>query len=79
MAEAYLGRALALRKLARPGEALASVDKAIEIKSDMATMHGARASLLRALGREEEAKAADARAAELEAKKRDAEGQETPS
>ena len=33
MAEAYLGRALALKKLLRLDDALASVDKAIEIKS----------------------------------------------
>ena len=44
-------------------------DKAIEIKGEVGKMHGARASLLRALGREDEALAADVKAAELEAKK----------
>jgi protein O-GlcNAc transferase len=78
-AEAYLGRALALRKLSRLDEALASVDKAIDIKGDVGKMYGARASLLRSLGREDEARAADARAAELEAsKKMAAAGEPTP-
>ena len=49
-------------------DALASVDKAIEMKGDVAKMHEARASLLRDLGRDEDAHAADARAAELAAK-----------
>jgi predicted RNA polymerase sigma factor len=35
-------------------------------------MHEARASLLRSLGREDDARAADARAAELDTKKREA-------
>jgi len=68
MAEAYLGRAVALKKLARLDDALASVDKAIGMKADVAKMHEARASLLRELGRDEDARAADARAAELAAK-----------
>jgi protein O-GlcNAc transferase len=72
MAEALLGRALVLKKLARLEDALASVNKAIELKGDVAKMHEARASLLRSLGREDDACAADARAAELEAKKREA-------
>ena len=71
MAEAFLGRALVLKKLARLEDALASVNKAIELKGDVAKMHEARASLLRSLGREDDAHAADARAAELEAKKRE--------
>jgi len=41
-------------------------------------MHGARASLLRSLGREAEAVAADAKAAELEAKKQQA-GETSPA
>jgi tetratricopeptide (TPR) repeat protein len=65
MAEAYLGRALALKKLSRQDEALASVDKAIDIKPDVAKMHEARASLLRSLGRNEQADAADTLATEL--------------
>jgi len=71
MAEAFLGRALVLKKLARLDDALASVNKAIELKGDVAKMHEARASLLRSLGREDDAHAADARAAELEAKRRE--------
>ena len=71
-AEAYLGRALVLRTLARVEEALESVDKAIAIKGDVAKMHGARASLLRALGREDEAKTADTKATELESEKQEA-------
>ena len=72
MAEAYLGRALVLKKLARLEDALASVDKAIGLKDDVAKMHEARASLLRSLGREDDARAADAKALELDAKKREA-------
>ena len=41
-------------------------------------MHGARATLLRSLGREAEAAAADAKAAELEAQKQQA-GAATPA
>jgi tetratricopeptide (TPR) repeat protein len=67
MAEAYLGRAVVLKKLARLDDALASVDKAIGMKGDVAKMYEARASLLRDLGRDEDARAADARAAELAA------------
>jgi tetratricopeptide (TPR) repeat protein len=63
MAEAYLGRALALKKLLRLDDALANVDKAISIKTD------ARASLLRSLGREDDARAAETRAGELQARK----------
>ena len=69
MAEAYLGRALALKKLSRVDDALASVDKAIAVKADVAKMHEARASLLRSLGREDDAQTADRRAAELQSKK----------
>jgi tetratricopeptide (TPR) repeat protein len=65
MAEAYLGRAVALKKLARLDDALASVDKAIEMKGDVAKMHEARASLLRELGRDEDARAADKLAANV--------------
>ena len=79
MAEAYLGRALALKKLSRLEEALASIDKAIEIKGDVAKMHEARASLLRSLGREDDARATDARAAELEASKQKTATQEAAS
>jgi tetratricopeptide (TPR) repeat protein len=68
MAEAYLGRAVVLKRLARLDDALASVDKAIGMKGDVAKMHEARASLLRDLGRDEDARAADAKAAELAAK-----------
>jgi tetratricopeptide (TPR) repeat protein len=68
MAEACLGRALALKKLARHDDALASVDKAIDIKPDVAEMHEARASLLRLLGRDEEADTADTLAAKLATK-----------
>jgi predicted RNA polymerase sigma factor len=68
MAEAYLGRAVVLKRLARLDDALASVDKAIGMKGDVAKMHEARASLLRALGRDEDARAAEARATELVAK-----------
>ena len=68
MAEAYLGRAAVLKKLARLDDALASVDEAIAMKGDVGKMHEARASLLRDLGRDEDARAADARAAELAAK-----------
>jgi tetratricopeptide (TPR) repeat protein len=68
MAEAYLGRALVLKQLTRLDDALASIDKAIEMKGDVAKMYEARASLLRDLGRDEDARAADARAAELAAK-----------
>jgi predicted RNA polymerase sigma factor len=67
MAEAYLGRAVVLKKLARLDDALASVDKAIELKSDVAKMHEARAALLRDLGRVEDASAAEAHAAALTA------------
>jgi tetratricopeptide (TPR) repeat protein len=69
MAEAYLGRALALKKLVRLDDALANVDKAIAIKADVAKMHEARASLLRSLGREDDARAADTRAGDLQPKK----------
>ena len=57
-----------LKKLARLDDALASVDKAIGMKGDVAKMYEARASLLRDLGRDEDARAADAKAAELAAK-----------
>jgi tetratricopeptide (TPR) repeat protein len=69
MAEAYLGRALALKKLLLLDDALANVDKAISIKTDVAKMHEARASLLRSLGREDDARAAETRAGELQARK----------
>jgi len=60
-----------LKKLARLEESLASIDKAIEIKGDVAKMHEARASLLRELGRENDARAADAKAAGLVANQRE--------
>jgi Flp pilus assembly protein TadD len=53
--------------MSRLDEALASVDKAIEIKADVAKMHEARAALLRDLGRPDEARAADAKAREIAA------------
>ncbi len=68
MAEAYLGRALALKKMSRLDDALASVDAAIDIKGGVAQMHEARASLLSQLGRESEERTAEAKAAEIASK-----------
>jgi protein O-GlcNAc transferase len=79
MAEAYLGRAVVLKRLARLDDALASVDKAIGMKGDVAKMHEARASLLRDLGRLDDARAADAKAAELTAKVGGANSSSPPS
>ena len=68
--EAQVGRAAALKELGRPEEALAAVELALAARSELAPAHRVRGRLLQALGRAEEAEAALAKAAELEAQAR---------
>ncbi len=65
--EAFVGRALALLALGRPDDALAALDRALEINPKLAPAHKARGSVLQAMGRENEAGVSLAKAAEIEA------------
>jgi Flp pilus assembly protein TadD len=62
-AEAHVGRALTLCALGRLDEALASADRAAELKPSLAAAHVARADALDALGRKDEARSAREQAA----------------
>jgi RNA polymerase sigma-70 factor (ECF subfamily) len=60
-----LNRALALAELAGPERALAEIEPLAERLSDYHLFHAARAELLRRVGRDDEARAANRRALEL--------------
>ena len=62
---ARLNRAIALQHVAGPAEALAEVDALVDQLPRYQYLHATRAELLRALGRADEARVADAKALEL--------------
>ena len=73
MAEAFLGRALVLKKLARLEDALAKASiRPLNSRATLPRCTRRGPASFGQLGREDDAHAADARAAELEANKREA-------